>query len=176
MHKAFWKRPDKVRSWNWALRGSDKGLKCAGATALNCHRNEILQSRRCRNRLAVISRCLKVQPNRAPIAPTCEPGFHSSGMSEDLAWVHERLPTNVRRRYSALVSGIVTPQCEQFAHGDKTVARLPTVAGVACEWSSRHRKATGHLFHCIAVPLSVPPLSHRSLRAAVWLWCLWQKP
>jgi len=35
-----------------------------------------------------------------------------------LAWVHERLPTNVRQRYSALVSGIVAPQCEQFADGN----------------------------------------------------------
>ena len=127
--------PSQAEFWQ-GLRYQQKNADwCADATTSlqKCHSNEILQSRRCRNRLAVISRCLKVQPNRAPIAPTCEPGFHSSGMSEDLAWVHERLPTNVRRRYSALVSGIVTPQCEQFAHGDKTVARLPTVAGVACE-------------------------------------------
>jgi len=53
------------------------------------------------------------------------------------------------------VSGILRPSAafwgrEQFADRHKTVARLPAVADVASEWSSRHRKATGPFIHCIA--------------------------
>jgi hypothetical protein len=56
---------------------------------------------------------------------------------------------DIRRRYSPpLRSG--TAGREQFADRHKTVARLPTVADVASERSSRHRKAIGPLIHCIA--------------------------
>jgi hypothetical protein len=56
-------------------------------------------------------------------------------------------------RHAGLQRHSGTAAREQFTDRHKTVARLPTVAGLASETSSRHRKATGPLIHCIAAPL-----------------------
>ena len=50
--------------------------------------------------------------------------------ADHAALLLDALRTKIRERYSALVSGILAPQ--RLTDRDKTVARLPTVARVAC--------------------------------------------